>query len=150
MLGERETRRGMLYSGGDSDCIVHKVRLTLVTRTRRLEWCHLGRRVLSLHCEDRMNNSILTIKCTTVVLLLLVGVVGTRVHSRASMPLGSLHPPAIIHIASRTKFSCMRKRKEGLLFFEDNRIFLNRSRNMSSTPSGPLLSAHNFFQYFSN
>ena len=30
------------------------------------------RRVLSLHCEDRMN-SILTIKCTTVVLLLLVG-----------------------------------------------------------------------------
>ena len=69
----------MLYSGGDSDCTVHKVRLTLVTRTRRLDWCHLGRRVLSLHCEDRMNNSILTIKCTTVVLLLLllVGVVGT-------------------------------------------------------------------------
>jgi len=61
------------------------------------------------------------------------------------MPLGSLHPPAIIHIASRTKFSCMRKREEGLFFFEDNRIFLNRSRNMSSTPSGPLLSAHNIF-----
>ena len=67
----------MLYSGGDSDCTVHKVRLTLVTRTRRLDWCHLGRRVLPLHCEDQMNNSILTIKCTTVVLLLLVGVVGT-------------------------------------------------------------------------
>ena len=67
----------MLYSGGDSDCIVHNVRLTLVTRTRRLDCCHLGRRILSLHCEDRMNNSILTIKCTTVVLLLLVGVVGT-------------------------------------------------------------------------
>ena len=33
--------------------------------------CHLRRRVLSLHCEDRMNN-ILTIKCTTVVLLLLL------------------------------------------------------------------------------
>ena len=77
VLGERETRRGMLYSGGDSDCIVHKVRLTLVTRTRRLDWCHLRRRVLSLYSEDRMNNSILTIKCTTVVLLLLVGVVGT-------------------------------------------------------------------------
>ena len=78
VLGERETRLGMLYSGGDSDCTVHKVRLTLVTRTRRLDWCHLGRRVLSLHFEDRMNNSILTIKCTTVVLLLLlVGVVGT-------------------------------------------------------------------------
>ena len=76
VLGERETRRGMLYSGGDSDCTVHKVRLTLVTRTRRLDWCHLGRRVLSVHCEDQMNN-ILTIKCTTVVLLLLVGVVGT-------------------------------------------------------------------------
>ena len=72
MLGwERETRRGMLYSGGDSDCIVHKVRLTLETRTRRLEWCQLGRRVLSLHCEDQMNN-ILTIKCTIVVLLLVV------------------------------------------------------------------------------
>ena len=67
----------MLYSGGDSDCTVHKVRLTLVTRTCRLDWCHLGSRVLSLHCEDRMNNSILTIKCTTVVLLLLVEVVGT-------------------------------------------------------------------------
>ena len=66
----------MLYIGGDSDCMVQKVRLTLVTRTRRLDWCHLGRRVLSLHCEDWMNNSILTIKCTTVVLLLLVGVVG--------------------------------------------------------------------------
>ena len=65
----------MLYSGSDSDCTVHKVRLTLVTRTRRLDWCHLGRRVLSLHCEDRMNN-ILTIKCTTVVLVLVVGVVG--------------------------------------------------------------------------
>ena len=77
VLGERETRRGMLYSGGDSDYTVHKVRLTLVTRTRRLDWCHLGRRVLSHHCEDRVNNSILTIKCTTVVLLLLVGVVGT-------------------------------------------------------------------------
>ena len=80
VLGERETRRGMLYSSGYSDCTVHKVRLTLVTRTRRLDWCHLGRRVLSLHCEDRMNNSILTIKCATVVLLLLlllVGVVGT-------------------------------------------------------------------------
>ena len=37
MGGERETRRGMLYSGGDSDCTVHKVRLTLVTRTRRLD-----------------------------------------------------------------------------------------------------------------
>ena len=56
------------------------------------------------------------------------------------MPLGSLHRPAIIHIVRRTKFSCMRKREEGLLFFEDNRIFLNRSRNMSSTPSGPLFS----------
>ena len=67
----------MLYSGGDSDCTVHKVRLTLVTRTCRLDWCHLGCRVLSLHCEDRMNNSILTIKCTAFVLLLLVGVVGT-------------------------------------------------------------------------
>ena len=66
----------MLYSGGDSDCTVHKVRLTLVTRTRRLDWCHLGPRDLSLHREDWMNNSILTIKCTTVVLLLLVGVVG--------------------------------------------------------------------------
>ena len=77
VLGEREMRRGMLYSGGDSDCTVHKVRLTLVTRTGRLDWCHLGRRVLSLHCEDRMNNSILTIKCITVVLLLVVGVVGT-------------------------------------------------------------------------
>ena len=77
VLGERETRRGMLYSGGDSDCTVLKVRLTLVTRTRRLDWCHLRRRVLSLHCEDQMNNSILTIKCTTVVLLLVVGVVGT-------------------------------------------------------------------------
>ena len=77
VLGDGEMRRGMLYNSGDSDCIVHKVRLTLVTRTRRLEWCHLGRKVLSLHCEDRMNNSILTIKCTTVVLLLLVGVVGT-------------------------------------------------------------------------
>ena len=66
----------MLYNGGDSDCTVHKVRLTLVTRTRRLYWCHVGCMVLSLHCEDRMNN-ILTIKCTTVVLLLLVGVVGT-------------------------------------------------------------------------
>ena len=77
VLGERETRRGMLYSGGDNDCTVHKVRLTLVTRTRRLDWCHLGRRVLSLHCEDQMNNSILTIKCTTVVLLLVAGVVGT-------------------------------------------------------------------------
>ena len=76
VLGERETRRGMLYSGGDIDCIVHNVRLTLVTQTHRLDWCHLGRSVLSLHCEDRMNNSILTIKCTTVVLLL-VGVVGT-------------------------------------------------------------------------
>ena len=40
--------------------------------------------------------------------------------------------------------------KKDFSFFEDNRIFLNRSRNMSSTPSGPLLSAHNFFQYFSN
>ena len=77
VLGEREMRRGILYGGGDSDCTVHKVRLTLVTRTRRLDWCHLGRRVLSLHYEDRMNNSILTIKCTIVVLLLLVGVVGT-------------------------------------------------------------------------
>jgi len=63
----------MLYSSGDSDCTVQ----TLVTRTRSLDWCHLGRRVLSLHCEDRMNNSILTMKCTIVVLLLLVGVVGT-------------------------------------------------------------------------
>ena len=79
VLGERETRRGMLYSGGDSDCTVHKMRLTLVTRTRRLDWCHLGRGVLSLHCEDQMNNSIVTIKCTTVVLLLilLLLVVGT-------------------------------------------------------------------------
>ena len=77
VLGESETRRGMLYSGGDSDCTVHKVRLTLVTRTRRLDWCHLGRMVLSLHCEDSMNN-IFTIKCTIVVLLLLVvGVVAT-------------------------------------------------------------------------
>ena len=76
VLGERDMTRGMLYNGGDRDCIVHKVRLTLVTRTHRLDWCHLGRRVLSVHCEDRMNN-ILTIKCTTVVLLLLVGVVGT-------------------------------------------------------------------------
>ena len=77
VLGERETRRGMLYSSDDSDCTVHKVRLTLVTRTRRLDWCHLGRKALSLHYEDQMNNSILTIKCTTFVLLLLVGVVGT-------------------------------------------------------------------------
>ena len=77
MGGEREMRRGMLYNGDDNDCIVHKVRLTLVTQTRRLDWCHFGRRVLSFHYEDRMNNSILTIKCTTVVLLLLVGVVGT-------------------------------------------------------------------------
>ncbi len=38
VLGERETRQGMLYSGGDSDCIVHKVRLTLVTRTRHMDW----------------------------------------------------------------------------------------------------------------
>ena len=75
VLGERETRRGMLYISGDSDCTVHKVRLTLVTQTRRLDLCHLGRRVVSLHCEDRMNN-ILTIKCTTVVLLLLL-LVGT-------------------------------------------------------------------------
>ena len=68
----------MLYSGGDSDCTVHNVSLTLVTRRCRLDWCHLGRRVLLLHCEDRMNDSILTIKCTTIVLLLLlVGVVGT-------------------------------------------------------------------------
>ena len=70
----------MQYSSGDSDFTVQKVSVTLVTRTHRLDWCHLGRRVLSLHCEDRMNNSILTIKCTTVVLLLLllvVGVVGT-------------------------------------------------------------------------
>ena len=61
------------------------------------------------------------------------------------MPLGSLHPPAIIHIASRTKFSCMREREEGLLFFEDNHIFLNRSRKMSSTPSGPLCLRITFF-----
>ena len=71
VLGEREMRQGMLYSGGDSDCTVHKVRLTLVTQTRHLDQCHLGRRVLSVHCEDQMNN-ILTIKCTTVVLLLVV------------------------------------------------------------------------------
>ena len=77
VLGERETRQGMLYSGDDSDCTVHKVMLTLVTQTRRLDWCHLGCRVCSFHCEDRMNNSILNIKCTIVVLLLLVGVVGT-------------------------------------------------------------------------
>ena len=32
-----ETWRGMLYNGDDSDCTVHKVRLTLVTRTRRLD-----------------------------------------------------------------------------------------------------------------
>ena len=37
VLGERETRRDMLYSGGDSDYIVHKVRLTLVTRTHHLD-----------------------------------------------------------------------------------------------------------------
>ena len=67
----------MQYSSGDSDCTVHKVSLSLVTRTRRLDSCHLGHRVLSLHYEDRMNNSILTIKCTIVVLLLVVGVVGT-------------------------------------------------------------------------
>jgi len=78
VLGEREARRGMLYSGSDSDRTVHKVRLTLVTRTCHLDWCHLGRRVFSLHYEDGMNNSILTIKCTTIVLLLLlVGEVGT-------------------------------------------------------------------------
>ena len=65
----------MLYDGGDSDCTVHKVRLTLVTRTRRLDWCHLGRRVLPVHCEDWKNN-ILTIKCATAVVLLVVGVVG--------------------------------------------------------------------------
>ena len=78
MGGERETRRGMLmcYRAAVTECTVHKVRLNLVTRTRRLDWCHLGRRVLSVHCEDRMYN-ILTIKCTTVVVLLLVGVVGT-------------------------------------------------------------------------
>ena len=77
MGAERETRRGtnVLYSSGDS-CIVHRVRLTLVTRTRRLAWTSVRRRVLSLHCEDRMN-SILTIKCTTVVLLLLLLPVGT-------------------------------------------------------------------------
>ena len=70
MGGERETRRGMLMccTAAVKGCTVHRVRLTLVTRTRRLDWCHLGRRVLSLHCEDRMNNSILTIKCSTVVL----------------------------------------------------------------------------------
>jgi hypothetical protein len=54
-----------------TDCTVHRVRLTLVTRTRRLNWTSVRHRVLSLHCEDRMN-SILTIKCTTVVLLLLL------------------------------------------------------------------------------
>ena len=33
------------------------------------------------------------------------------------MPLGSLHPPGIIHIARRTKFSCMWKCEEGLFSF---------------------------------
>ena len=79
VLWERRGRRGeapMCCTVAVTDCTMYRVRLTVVTRTRRLDWCHLGRKVLSLHCENWMNN-ILTIKCTTVVLLLLVGVVGT-------------------------------------------------------------------------
>ena len=57
-----------------TDGTVHRVRLTLVTRTHRLAWTSVRRRVLLLDCEDQMN-SILTIKCTTVVLLLLLVVV---------------------------------------------------------------------------
>ena len=39
MGGERETRRGMLmcYTAAVTDCTVHRVRLTLVTQTRRLD-----------------------------------------------------------------------------------------------------------------
>ena len=77
VLWERRGRRGevpMCCTATVTDCTVHRVRLTLVTRTRRLAWTSVRRRVLSLHYEDRMN-SILTIKCTTVVLLLLL--VGT-------------------------------------------------------------------------
>ena len=65
----------MCCTAAVTNCTVHRVRLTLVTRTCHLAWTSVRRRVLSLHCEDRMN-SILTIKCTTFVLLLLV-VVGT-------------------------------------------------------------------------
>ena len=77
MGAERETRRGanVLYSGGDR---LHSAQgeADFANRTRRLAWTSVRHRVLSLHCEDRMN-SILTIKCTIVVLLLVVGVVGT-------------------------------------------------------------------------
>ena len=39
MGGERETRQGMLmcYAAAVIDCTVHRVRLTLVTRTRHLD-----------------------------------------------------------------------------------------------------------------
>ena len=61
----------VLYSGGDR---LHSAQGEANFGNPNTPPGIVRRRVLSLHCEDRMN-SILTIKCTTVVLLLLL--VGT-------------------------------------------------------------------------
>ena len=62
MGAERETRRdaNVLYSGGDR---LHSAQgeADFGNPNTPPGRCHLGCRVLSLHCEDRMNN-ILTIK----------------------------------------------------------------------------------------
>ena len=74
MGAERETRRGanVLYSGGDR---LHNAQGEADFGIPNTPPGLVSGAGCCLHCEDRMN-SILTIKCTTVVLLLLV-VVGT-------------------------------------------------------------------------